>query len=667
MKKNLTFSKLLMLVIMAVLPFSMYAQEGKKHSKPAEKYWYIQADGGLSIFHGDLANYEGGIWNDFDHFKSTVVPLKNLNWNAHFGVGYQFGKVIGLNLKGGYGLLSGHKHGQPLAFIENQAKSNLTDLALDKTNYFEGNLNLTFNLFNMFNYNPRRVINFVPHIGIGGIYYQPGDVYQLNYDPNNNVDEVSGDPLKAKVEKRDLTFTVPAGMEITFNLAPKFDLFLDYTYLFTGKDNLDQVMKQYAEGYHTEEGRYINDKDMYSQLNLGLRVKFNNPCDIEKMARESKRITYRVNPDPLVKGEDGNVCFDVIVTIPSEYFEKQAVMNLKPYLAYNGGQIDLDPITFVGEKVKGEGDFRVNYKEGGEFTKHYCKPYQEEMANCELMGDPMFYVYNGTIYPTQDEIVKNTYFTQGSTVKLADGVINPICPPAANIKTVVNDNTVDVNWTGDADSYEITLMKGNEVIKTVNVKGNSQSFDGLDLGTGYTIQIVAKCTDNDAKPATYNFKTPDPIVKPDFIYYFDYNKSNIPGAGKDVRDRNKIARKQVKEMVTGEVKGLRIEGWASPEGELDLNNNLSDDRANAAIADIKAQLKKNAGNYEYNGKGNGPDWNTFMTLVEQSDLKDKDAILNNIRNSSNRERTIKEMIAIYPQLEKEILPLIRRAEVYIIK
>ena len=41
MKKNLTFSKLLMLVVMAVLPFSMYAQEGKKHSKPAEKYWYI--------------------------------------------------------------------------------------------------------------------------------------------------------------------------------------------------------------------------------------------------------------------------------------------------------------------------------------------------------------------------------------------------------------------------------------------------------------------------------------------------------------------------------------------------------------------------------------------------------------------------------------------------
>ena len=68
---------------------------------------------------------------------------------------------------------------------------------------------------------------------------------------------------------------------------------------------------------------------------------------------------------------------------------------------------------------------------------------------------------------------------------------------------------------------------------------------------------------------------------------------------------------------------------------------------------------------EINGKGYGPDWNTFVELVQASDLKDKDAIINNINNSSNRERTIKEMCAIYPQLEKEILPQLRRAEVYV--
>ena len=655
MKKNLTISKLMMLIVMAVLPFSMYAQEGKKKSKPVERYWYIQADGGLSINHGDLANYEGWVFDDFNHYKSQALQ----NWNAHFGIGYQFGKVVGMNLKGGYGLLSGHKHGQPLSFIGERA--GLTNLALDKTNYIEGNLNLTFNLFNMFNYNPRRVINLVPHIGIGGLYYQPGAIYELNQD-----DEIVEPALKNAADK-DLTFSVPAGMEITFNLAPKFDIFLDYTYLFTGKDNLDQMQKQYASGYYTEENRVINDKDMYSQLNLGLRYKFNNPCDIEKMARESKKITYRVNPDPLVEGEDGNVCFDVIVNIPGEYFEKQAVMNLKPYLAYNGGQIDIDPITFVGEKVKGEGDFRVNYKEGGEFTKHYCMPYQEEMANCELMADPMFYVYDGTIYPTQDEIVKNTYFTQGATEKLADGVITPNCKPAANVKAEIKDNTANVSWTGDADSYDVILMKGNEVVKTVNVKGNSQNFDGLELGTRYVVNVVAKCTDKDAVPAIANIDMPAPAVEPDFIYYFDYNKSNIPGAGKGVRERNKIARKQVKDMVTSDVKGLRIEGWASPENGMGTNNQLSKDRAVAAIADIKAQCKKNAKNIEFVDNGNGSDWETFKKLVQNSNIKDKDAILNKINNSSNKEQEIQQLKHVYPELERDILPLIRRAEVYIIK
>ena len=578
MKKNLTFSKLLMLFVIAALPMSMMAQEGKKQAKPVEKYWYIQADGGLSINHGDLANYNGGIWDDFDHFKRTVTPLENLNWNAHLGIGYQFGKVIGLNLKGGYGLLSGHKHQQALVLNSN-ADRTYWNLGLDKTNYFEGNLNLTFNLFNMFNYNPRRVINLVPHIGIGGIYYQPGTVNQLNAE-----DEVSKVRANQKNE-RELTYTVPAGMEITFNLAPKFDIFLDYTYTFTGSDNLDQVAKIATD----EEKHVINDKDMYSQFNLGLRYKFNDPCDIDKMARESKKITYRVDPNPLVEGEDGNVCFDVIVTIPGEYFEKKAVMNLKPYLAYNGGQIDIDPITFVGEKVKGEGDFRVPYKEGGEFTKHYCMPYQEEMANCELKADPMFYVYDGTIYPTQDEIVKNTYFAQGATVKLADGVTQ-------------KDEYID-----------------QTVYDTVN-----------------GMKAVKKLT-----------------------YFYNKDKYNI----NDRKKLNNEADAAFNELLKAGVTEFRVEAWASPEGEEGHNNELSNNRDNAAEKQMKKLAKKTE--ITLSGEGKGEDWQTFIQLVQNSDLKDKDAIINNINNSSNKQRTVKEMCAIYPQLEKDILPQLRRAEVFV--
>ena len=55
----------------------------------------------------------------------------------------------------------------------------------------------------------------------------------------------------------------------------------------------------------------------------------------------------------------------------------------------------------------------------------------------------------------------------------------------------------------------------------------------------------------------------------------------------------------------------------------------------------------------------------FIELVQNSDMKDKDAILNNINNASNKQQAIEEMCDIYPQLEKDILPQIRRAEVYV--
>ncbi len=577
MKKNLTISKLLMLVIMAVLPFSMFAQEGK-NKKPVEKYWYIQADGGLSIYHGDLANYRGGIWNDFNHYWKDGEALKN--WNAHFGIGYQFGKVVGMNLKGGYGLYAGHKHNQALV-LNSATDVTRYNLGLDQSNYLEGNLNLTFNLFNMFNYNPRRVINLVPHIGIGGVYYKAGAVSHINAD-----DAADTPAIAEAANERELTFSVPAGMEITFNLAPKFDIFLDYTYLFTGTDNMDQVAK-----IATDEAKHvINDKDMYSQVNLGLRYKFNNPCDIEKMARESKKITYRVNPDPLVEGEDGNVCFDIIVTIPGEYFEKKAVLNLKPYLAYDGGQIDIDPITFVGEKVKGEGDFRVNYKEGGEFTKHYCMPYQEEMANCELKGDPMFYVYDGTIYPTQDEIVKNTYFTRGATEKLADGVVH-------------KDEYVD---------------------KTV--------YD-----TTYVDNYVAKC-----------------------VYFFNKDKYNIA----DRKKLNKAADKAFQELLEAGITDFRVEAWASPEGEEDHNNTLSNNR-DRVVEEQLAKLAKDK-NIKVNGVGKGEDINKFRELVANSNLRDKDAIVNVFDNAGNKYSAVEDLCRTYErQLEKDILPQLRRAEVMV--
>lgn len=695
MKKKMTFSKLLMLVIITILPLSMFAQNGKD-KKTFEKYWYISGEGGLAFYHGDIADYTG------------IATPKNSDffwkeYNGKLGLGYQFSKSVGFNIKVGLGTLEGKKnYGQDirshyLVSEDPYNNSNATrygdKLTMGKTTYIEPNFNLTFNLFNMFfGYNPDRVFSLIPHVGIGGLFYKTGQIQKE--DPLSNTSGTTGlSELVPASQKFEPTWAVPVGAEINFRLGKKVDLFFDYTYSFAGNDNIDRVIKadswQNGDGSYSykPEGQLNNGKralriysDMFSNLNLGLRYKFISTCDIDKMARDAKNINYKVNPDPLVADENGKVCFDVITKIPGEYFEKDAVMNLTPYLAYNGGQLTLDPITFVGQKVKSDGDFRVNYKEGGEFTKHYCIDYVPEIENSELMGDPMFYVYNGTIYPTQDEIVKNVYFTQGGERKLADGVIvtsKPIIceePTSINV-TSVNNNTITVSWNGNASAYDLYVTTGGKpnVDSTPTVAGlkeTSYTISDLDPGK-YYIYVRSNCNQEvSGWEGTANevseWESTSTVISevPAFIYYFAKDESVI----KNIQS-NKAARKALADLKASgkEFKGFRIEAWASPEGELDHNRHLADDRGDAAEKDIKAQLKKDAKKYEYNAKGNGPDWDTFMKLVENSNLADKNAILNNIRKSSNREQAIKEMISIYPQLEEEILPLIRRAEVYITK
>jgi outer membrane protein OmpA-like peptidoglycan-associated protein len=652
MKKNLT--KFMMVVMMAILPLSFYAQ--KKQSAPVERYFYLFAEGGLSVNHTDLANY-GGIPFNFETKKLDPYFLKN--YDGQVGLGYQFGKVMGINAKFGTATLQGEKEGQRLTGFDAVEDPTLADkgfenVKLDKTTFMEANLNLTFNLTNLFfGYNPRRVFNFIPHLGIGGIRYHAGAVKNIADDTE----------LLAKKDNAEMTFTVPVGAELNFNIARWFDFFIDYTFTWAGNDKLDQVQKL------PDDIQVIND--MYSSVNAGIRVKFNKkPCDIEKMAANAKDITMRVNPEPLQE-ENGKVCYDVIFNVPGEYFEKEAVMNITPTMTYEGGQVELTPVTFVGEKVKGQGDFQVNYKNGGEFTKHYCMDYVPGMENGKLIANPMFYVYDGTIYPTQEDIVKNAYFTQGGDRILTQGVLVPVVKcEVGNLKTVVDGKNVTISWSGDAETYDIYFGDGTPGEPTVaGVKETSYTFNDVADGK-YNVYVKANCKDDNFGDWTQG--TPAEIIPerlPIAIFYFDYNSADL----KPNTKMNKEAAKALAEkLAAGEaINGFEIEGWASPEGELSLNNNLADNRADAAAKAIKNQIKKvklNEKNFTFDPKGFGPDWDKFIELVQNSNIKDKDQIIrviNNAGSQARKEQEIKNMINVYPELEKHILPLIRRAEVFV--
>ena len=615
MKKHLTFTKLMLVVLVAIMPLSFYAQ--KKQSKPVEKYFYLFAEGGLAVNHTDLADY-GFIPSFSDQYLFK-------NFDGQLGLGYQLGKVIGINAKFGTARISGEKNNtgwfDRSVIIGDASATPYNSLQMDKTKFMEGNLNLTFNFSNLFfGYNPRRVFNFIPHVGFGGIFYHAGALTDLT--TNTKVADAKTD--------RGITYTVPVGAELNFNVARKLDIFIDYTYNFMGNDELDQVTK------FTELPNQINN-DMYSLVNLGLRYKFNKkPCDIDKMARESKNITMTVNPQPLEE-KDGKVCFTVTYEIPAEYFEKEAVMNITPTMAYKGGQVTLDPITFVGEKVKEDGDFRVNYKNGGKFNKDYCMDYVPGMEEGTLSASPMFYVYDGKIYPTQDEIVKNAYFTQGGDRVLAKGVNVPvvICE-VNNLNTKIEEDAVVVTWEGDAESYDLFISTEgapdeNTAASVTGVKETTYTFTGLEPGK-YHVFVKANCKNEHHsawQQAPDGAWQPAPVVEIASVktlvctFFYDYNSS-------DLRSGTKLNKQAAKALAARLASAepfseIMIEGWASPEGELQLNNNLADERAAAAETALKNQMKKvkvDPKNFNFNTKGFGPDWNKFIELVQNSTIKD---------------------------------------------
>lgn len=654
--KNLT--KLMLVALVAILPLSMFAQ--KKQNVPVEKYFYISAEGGLSVNHTDLANYGGVAFYQDGNFVIDNYFLKN--YDGKVSLGYQLGKVMGINAKFGTATLGGEKHGQQLMFVDATPGSTaladkpFEDAMLDKTTFMEANLNLTFNLTNLFfGYNPRRVFNFIPHLGIGGIRYHAGAVTSTTGATAPNI--------AAKTDA-EMTYTVPVGAELNFNLARKLDFFIDYTFTWMGNDRLDQVAKQ------PDDIQVIND--MYSSINAGLRFKFNKkPCDIEGMAARANEIGMRTNPEQLEE-QDGKVCFDVIFTIPEEYFEKEAVMNITPTFAYNGGQLELEPVTFVGEKAKG-GDFQVNYKTGGEFTKHYCVDYVPELESAKLMGNPMFYVYNGTIYPTQEEIVKNTYFTQGGDRLINQGVLVPVVKcEVSNIRTSVSDNTITVTWNGSAESYDVFFGLGTPDAATVTgVKGTTYTFNDVEPGA-YNVYVKANCGDG-ILGEWQQGSTANVLAKrePIAVIYFDYMKSDVKST-----KMNKAALKIIAEkLLAGEaITGFEVEGWASPENGDGNNAKLSTDRANNTVKAIKDQLKKvklNEKNFTFDATGKGSDWDMFETLVQTSNMKDKEQILRVIKNAgseSKREQEIQNMKKVYPELDRNpdgILPLLRRAEIFV--
>ena len=119
-----------------------------------------------------------------------------------------------------------------------------------------------------------------------------------------------------------------------------------------------------------------------------------------------------------------------------------------------------------------------------------------------------------------------------------------------------------------------------------------------------------------------------------------------------------------------EMKSINVQSYASPEGEIDKNENLAKDRAESAKAVVIKKMKKmkfEAGQADtfYSLDPKGEDWSGFKTEVEKTTHEDKELILRVLQMTTDlnkREQEIRNMAKTYTFLEKEVLPQLRRSQ-----
>ncbi|WP_300700641.1 tetratricopeptide repeat protein [Bacteroides sp.] len=126
--------------------------------------------------------------------------------------------------------------------------------------------------------------------------------------------------------------------------------------------------------------------------------------------------------------------------------------------------------------------------------------------------------------------------------------------------------------------------------------------------------------------------------------------------GNEVKDVNNAANKKIS--------NIEISAYASPDGGMDLNTKLAENRQDNTAKLINKDLKKAKIDADVDTKYTAEDWEGFQELVSKSNIQDKELILRVLSMYSEpeqREQEIKNISSVFKTLADDILPQLRRS------
>ncbi len=122
--------------------------------------------------------------------------------------------------------------------------------------------------------------------------------------------------------------------------------------------------------------------------------------------------------------------------------------------------------------------------------------------------------------------------------------------------------------------------------------------------------------------------------------------------------------KNIDEAANKKISNIEISAYASPDGGLDLNKGLAEQRQNNTAKVISRDLKKAKIDATIDTEYTVEDWEGFQELVSKSNIQDKELILRVLsmyQDPEQREQEIKNISSVYKTLADEILPQLRRS------
>ena len=234
------------------------------------------------------------------------------------------------------------------------------------------------------------------------------------------------------------------------------------------------------------------------------------------------------------------------------------------------------------------------------------------------------------------------------------------------------DKGGNFNYTSDKVAYMPEMKVATLELRAQGVvKTKKKDLPAKKVADG--IIVTPLLVRNDEKPvmAKDNFQKTIPRTMTGEIF-FVISQSQVRST-----EINSKEMKDMKEFITNGIaknftfKGINISAYASPDGELDKNANLAQDRAKETVKSLmewskekKVKFTNGEAKEFYNTVTTAEDWDGFKKAMEASSIKDKELILRVLTMYSDgptREKEIKNLSKTWAELADKILPKLRRS------